>query len=817
VPFRKRQASPRGPDEPRDRRRRIRKPRLLALLAALVVLSGASFTYGLVSAIASELPALDPTRLQDEEVNGYIYDSNTRSPRVLAVLRGSESRALVGPDAIAPIMKHAVVATEDRRFYEHRGIDIRGIARAGWADIRHQRTAQGGSTITQQFVKNALVTQRKTIARKLREAALSWQLEQRWPKERILTAYLNTIYFGNGAYGVQQAALTYFHHGAAKLTLPEAALLAGIPADPTRFDPVTHPQQARRRRAVVLGLLRDQGFIAEREYAAARTAPLPKPSSVRLPGTQGPAPYFVNYVKQQLVDKYGSGKVFGGGLRVTTTIDLELQRLAREAIQKWLTTEDGPQAALVAVRPSDGAVLAMFGGNNFRESQFNLAVQATRQPGSSFKPFVLSAALEQGIAPSTTFRSEPTTISLGDKVWSVANYEDEYLGTIDLEDATIHSDNAVYAQLTRLVGPRAVASQAHKLGVRSPLDDYFAIGLGAEAVNPLEMARAYATFANDGRRIDGGVFGDRPRAIVRVSGRSVGDVNRPRPKPAVSPNTARIVTRYLEEVVTQGTGKRAYLGRWPAAGKTGTTENYGDAWFVGYTKDLAVAVWVGYPDTLKPMLTDFQGGPVAGGSYPALIWKSFMEKALPYTQAEPEAFPSPVFPYASPKRVVMRNGKWGLDNGYCSESFTVLYFEGKGPQKEADCKQNEVEVPQVVGASLAEAQARLAAQPLESALVYKPARPGQRLGVVLDQFPRRGSLSSYDTVTLVLAKSLHGSVPRVVGLSLADARDLLRRRGLEVGVAPSPYGRRGEVQAQEPAAGVAAAPGMRVKLVVARG
>jgi penicillin-binding protein 1A len=810
VLFRKRQASPSG-----GRRRRIRKPRLLALVFVLLVLSGASFTYGLVSAIASELPALDPSRLQNEEVNGYIYASNGES--VLSVLRGAESRVLVGPAGIAPIMKHAVVATEDRRFYEHRGIDIRGIARAAWSDVRQQRTAQGGSTITQQFVKNALVTQRKTIARKLREATLSWQLEQRWPKERILTAYLNTIYFGNGAYGVQQAALAYFHHGAARLTLPEAALLAGIPADPTRFDPVTHPAEAKGRRAVVLGLLRDQGFVTEGEYRAALAAPMPKPGKVRLPGTQGPAPYFVNYVKQQLVDRYGSAKVFGGGLRVVSTIDLELQRLARGAIQKWLTTDEGPQAALVAVRPSDGAVMAMFGGNNFHESQFNLAVQATRQPGSAFKPFVLSAALEQGIAPSTTFESKPTTISLGDKVWSVSNYEDEYLGTIDLEDATVHSDNAVYAQLTQLVGPRAVAQQAHKLGVRSELDDYFAIGLGAEAVNPLEMARAYASFANDGRRVDGAVFGDRPRAVVKVTGRNADDVNRPRVRQAISANTARIVTQYLQEVVERGTGKRAELGRWPAAGKTGTTENYGDAWFVGYTKDLAVAVWVGYPDTLKPMLTDYHGSAVAGGTFPALIWKSFMEKALPYMKAEPEAFPLPLYPYASPKRVVMRNGKWGLDNGFCRSTFTVFYFEGKGPQREADCKQNEVEVPQVVGASLAEAQSRLAAQPLESTLVYKPARAGQRLGVVLDQFPRRGSLSSYDTVTLVLAKSLHGRVPKVVGLTLEQARTELVRKGLRVAVASSPYGRKGEVQAQEPPGGVAAAPGMRVKLVVARG
>src|SRR5256886_12724510 len=312
-------------------------------------------------------------------------------------------------------MKHAIVAIEDKRFYEHRGVDVRGMLRALWADVRDQKVVQGGSTITQQFVKNSCVSDQRTIARKLKEAALAWQLEQRWAKDRILTAYLNTIYFGNGAYGVEQAAQTYFHHGAGlgKLTLWEAALLAGIPEDPAAFDPATNQKGARARRNLVLKEMFDQGDISRAVYGNATRRPMPSPQAIRLPGDQGPAQYFANYVKQQLVDRYGSGRVFGGGLKVYTTIDLKLQKMARNSIGHWLTSPTGPTAAPASTDPRDGRILAMFGGNNFRKSQFNLAVQGERQAGSSFKPFVLATALKEGVAPSTTFVSKPVTINAG--------------------------------------------------------------------------------------------------------------------------------------------------------------------------------------------------------------------------------------------------------------------------------------------------------------------------------------------------------------------------------------------------------------------
>jgi penicillin-binding protein 1A len=812
-----RSAPTQAPNRPR---RRIRKLRLLGLLLILFLLGLVSFTFGFVTAIASETPSLDPARLQRNEVDGFVYDS--KGKRVLAVLRGSQSRILVSSDDIAPLMKQAIVAVEDKRFYEHRGVDLHGILRAVVQDVRNQKVVEGGSTITQQYVKNTYDVQRKrTIGRKLFEAALAWQLEQRWSKDQILTAYLNTIYFGNGAYGVQQAALTYFHHGADKkhLTLPEAALLAGIPSDPALYDPVANLDGARRRREVVLREMLDQHDIVYSDFVRANRAPLPDPDEIHLPGKQGPAPYFTNYVKQQLIDRYGSGRVFGGGLRVKTTIDLNVQRFARQAITKWLTNRNGPSAALVAIDPRDGSVLAMIGGNNYRKSQFNLAVQGERQPGSSFKPFVLATALKEGISPDTDFESGPVEIPLGDRIWSVHNYENEDLGRISLATATEVSDNTVFAQLTQLVGPAAIVRTAKRLGITSPLKSYFAIGLGAEAVNPLEMARAFSAFANGGSRIDGRVFGNRPRAIATVRNESdrLVDRNNAVRRPVLTENTAALETSLLQSVVRGGTGKRAQLfdGR-PVAGKTGTTENYGDAWFVGYTPQLVAAVWVGYPTRLQPMLTEYHGDAVAGGTFPALIWKSFMERALPYLEDEPQDFPAVSLPYSVPKLVVFRNGRLELDNGNCRSPRQILYFEGQQPARTANCKVNEVDVPRLVGDTIAEARSRLAAQPLTPAYVYEPAKPRQRLGIVLRQYPARGTLSSYDKVTLVLPRALHGAVPKVVGLRLARAKARLERFYLEWKVDGNPPPG-AKVVEQTPGPRTAAAPGLVVTLVVAGG
>ena len=736
----------------KERRRRIRKLRLFAVVLALGLLSLSAFTFGLLEAVAAEVPSLDPARQPQVERNGYVYASDGKT--VLTVLRGSESRVLVDYDEISPWMKHATVAIEDRRFWDHNGIDMHGILRAAWADVQHKRVLEGGSTIVQQFVKNAYLANERSFARKVREAALSWQLSQRWSKARILTAYLNTIYFGNGAYGVQQAAKVYFGEDAARLTLPQAALLSGIPADPTAYDPVRHPAAARTRRAAVLRALLDQQIITAAEEREANRAPMPDPDKVRLPGTQGKAPYFSDYAKQQLVDAFGSEGVYGEGLRVRTTIDLGLQELARKAVWNRLPNPEGPAAALVALDPTTGNVLAMVGGRNYSKSQFNLAVQSRRQPGSAFKPFVLASALDDGISPATHFTSAPISIFLGDRYWAPSNYEDVYLGDIDLASATVHSDNVVYAQLTNLVGPKTVAHTARRLGVRSPLHPVYSIGLGTQAVNPLEMARAFSAFANGGYRIDTRTFGNRPRVIDEVR-KPLGEIqarNDQVARKVLDARTTQWVNEILQEVVSSGTGRRAALSGWSVAGKTGTTENYGDAWFVGYTPQLVTAVWVGYPAGLRPMLTEFGGEPVAGGTLPAMIWKRFMERALPYLHKEPEAFAPPASEYGGAEWVVQRDGRIQRDNGLCNSRHLVIYFSGAGPGRTANCKENEVDIPNVLGLHVVKAKRQLGLVPLTPKVVYRHAFPGEPAGVVVEQRPRRGHASSYGRVVLVVGR-----------------------------------------------------------------
>jgi penicillin-binding protein 1A len=781
------------------------------------VLGSSAFAFGLLAAVAEKVPQLDPAKQHNSQANTYVYASDGHT--ILTILRGSQARIIVPSAAISPWMKHAIVAVEDKRFYEHRGVDIRGMARALYADVTHHGAVQGGSTITQQFVKNAYLSSKKTIGRKLFEAALAWQLEQKWTKDQILTAYLNTIYLGNHAYGVEQASRVYFKHSAKTLSPAEAALLAAIPEDPSLYDPVAHPAAAKARRNLVLRDLYQQQYLTYGQLQTALETPMPNPRDVSLPATQGnAAPYFANYVADQLVRRYGAKKAFSGGLRVRTSLNVGLQQIARKAIISSLpsfASGDGPTAALVALDARTGEVYAMVGGPNYHKSQFNLATQGQRQPGSAFKPFVLAAALEQHIAPTSVLDSKPITIDAGGRLWQVHNYEGDYLGPIDLAKALAVSDNSVFSQLTALVGPPQVASAARSLGITSPLQGYFSIGLGGEWTTPLDMARAYASFADGGFRIDDSLFGNEPRTVVCLED-AHGTCNAktaPVLKPALGSRTdsevrAEIMDQLLQTVVTSGTGTAAQIPGREVAGKTGTTENYGDAWFVGFTPQLVTAVWVGYPNSEQPMTNEFHGQPVVGGSYPALIWKAFMTQALDYLKEPPEDFNSPPALSASPVTVVYRNEQLERDNGLCKDTFQLDYFSAQGPRL-ASCKVNEVQVPDVVGSTLAAAKQRLLLQPLETAVVYAPAKKGQKVGVVVAQFPKGGTLSSWQKVTVVLAKSLHGVVPRVVGLTTTRAKAKLAKLKAVVRIAGP---RLGKVISQQPAAGTAAAPGLVITL-----
>ena len=635
----------------------MRKFRLLILLLVTLAVGSIAFILGFITALSTGLPELDPAsreRLQ-QETTIYANDSKT----VLAVLRGDEARIIVESDEIAPIMKQAIVAIEDQRYWAHKGLDLRGIVRAAWADIQNKEFVQGGSTITQQFIKNAYIEPEEAVTRKLKEAALAWQLERSWSKDQILTAYLNVVFFGNRAYGVEMASRVYFGKQAPELTLAEAALLAGIPQNPSRYDPATKPESAKARRDLVLRLMLEQRLISREDFLEALQTPLPAAEDIALPPSNSQASYFTEYVKSQLIPEFGSGKVFGGGLEVHTTIDLELQKLAKQVIREWLPNPRGPRAALVAIDPRSGEILAMVGGTSFSKSQFNLAVHGERQPGSAFKPFVLAASLAEGISLSQTFTSKSVLIEEAGEQWLVENYEGAYLGEIDIEEATIRSDNSVYAQLTAHTGPQRVVDIARALGIQRSLDPYLSIGLGAQDVSPLEMARAYAAFATGGIRIDGRLLGNVPRAVLAVSDGGkllTNDIVRTR---VLDGTDAQTINAVLQKVILEGTGARARIPGRVSAGKTGTTENYGDAWFVGYTPQLSVAVWVGYPNETRPMRREFHGEPVTGSTLPAEIWSRFVLAALKKMDEPSRSFPDP--PPRSAQTVRVRQARRHLD------------------------------------------------------------------------------------------------------------------------------------------------------------
>jgi penicillin-binding protein 1A len=621
----------RGPVRPR-----LKKLRLAAILAVFLILALISTVFGMMMAVAQDLPSLDTTNEFKQSSNSVLVDARGRK---LAVLTGSENRILVPSDEISPNMKHATVAIEDARFYTHKGVDYRGIARALWADVRRQQAAQGGSTITQQFIKNALAAQKhRSLFQKLREAALAYQLERKWPKDRILTQYLNTVYFGEGAYGVESAARVYFgwsHPGcepncAAVLQPAEAALLAGMIASPASYSPQQNPASALERRNLVLEKMRDQNMLPPSEYAEGVKQALPPRNKIQPPHKISRSPYFSSWVEQQLVDRYGTGATFGGGLRIRTGLDLDLQNAAEQAIASHLAGV-GPSAALVALDNKTGAVRAMVGGPDFDKQPFNLATQGHRQPGSAFKPFTLVAALEKGISPGQTFASQMKKIPGPQGVFTVHNYNDRYSGVISLASATTVSDNSVYAEVGyKLVGTRAVARAAEQMGIRTHLSRNPAMVLGGlqKGVTPLEMADAYLTLAHGGSRISGSLaaYDGGPVGFTKVEGAGIHGENHSRANRVVPAPVAAQVTQILQTVISTGTGKSAQTGDF-AAGKTGTTENYQDAWFVGWDHDITVAVWVGYPQGAKPMETEYRGQPVAGGTFPAEIWRDFILSA----------------------------------------------------------------------------------------------------------------------------------------------------------------------------------------------
>ena len=608
----------------------IAVPLIVAGVLAAVFMTGLRMLSSVENSVASLESQGGVSLAQTTEI--YAADGT-----LLAYLHDEQNRTIIGGDKIPSIMRYAVVSIEDERFYEHNGVDLEGMFRALATNLGSQTISQGFSTITMQLMGNLYLNRREmTLTRKLNEMALAYQLERKYSKNEIIDMYLNTVYFGATAYGIEAAARTYFNKKPLELTIAEAALLAGLPQRPNGYSPRKHPELAIERRNMVLDKMFELGYVTIDEYQQATAEPLNlAPAS---PYVAVQEPYVVAYVRKQLINMYGTDRVFKGGLRVETTINPKYQALAQQAIASTLSRENDPAAALVSIETKTGRIVAMVGGNDYDTSKFNLASQGRRQPGSAFKPFVLTAAIEMGIDPWTTYYLSAhvrLTYPGAPEPWDVQTYGRDYYGPSTLVEATLRSDNTVYAQLALDVGVDRIIDVAHRMGITSELNATPAIALGGltYGVSPLEMAAAYATLGNGGVHIE-------PTIIQRIrdaNGNVIWEAQ-PRTSQALSAGVAYDVTRILDGNISSGTGTRAAIGR-PAAGKTGTTSDWTDAWFVGYTPNLSTAVWMGDPDAQVPM-TNVHGIRVTGGSFPAIMWHKFMNTAdrdYPLVQFAPPA------------------------------------------------------------------------------------------------------------------------------------------------------------------------------------
>ncbi len=601
-------------------------------IAFLLVLFAAGTFAGIVYAYSRHLPDINRMADLQPSRSTHVY---ARDGSQLANLY-TQNRIWAPIAKIPPLVRRAFVANEDHNFYRHHGVDFGGIARAAIADYRHEQF-QGASTITQQLARALFLSNEVSISRKIQEALLAMEIERYYTKDEILERYLNLIYFGSGAYGVQAASHTYFGTDVGNLTLGQAAMLAGLPAAPSDYSPYVSLRRARERQSHVLDRMVASGYATASQAAQARRASLGLIGE-RMTGLQSFAyPYFTTYVDHVLVQTFGERAVYEGGLEVDTTLDPKLQRLAQSAVDWGIGRAHAEgigasQAALVALRPSTGEIVAMVGGaGGFTlANQFNRAWQALRQPGSSFKPYVYTAAIDAGMPPTTEIDDSPVSYPMGDGTqWHPMDDDLRFYGPMTLRYALAQSRNVVAVKLAQQVGVDRVIAYAHRMGVRAPLDANLSLALGSSVVSPLDQAAGYATLANQGIHID-----PSPLRLVRDSfGSTVLDNRVPGETEVTSAGTAYLVTSMLESVINEGTGyPNAQIGR-PAAGKTGTTSDFRDAWFVGYTPDLVTAVWVGN-DNYKRMNESF------GGNVPARTWARFMKAALAKTPKHDFAYPS---------------------------------------------------------------------------------------------------------------------------------------------------------------------------------
>jgi penicillin-binding protein 1A len=591
----------------------------VATLLGSTMLVSAMAAGGLVGLAISfrNLPDVRVLRNYLPSETSYIYDIKGT---LLYSLHDEANREVVDLDEVSPHLKRAVLAIEDSYFYSHRGINPSSVGRALLANAQAGSTVEGGSTITMQLVKNLFLNPERAVSRKVSEAVLSMRLEQIFEKDQILEMYLNQVYWGHNTYGVETAAQSYFNKSAKDLTLGEAAMVAGLIQAPEEYSPFVDYPLAKERQATVLSRMRQLSWITPEEEKAAKAQPLlvGEVTSFRT----SVAPYVTEAVVQELKEVFGHDAVLKGGMRVQTTVELGMQRMAEETVQQnhVLLRARGlyaDQMALVAIDPRTHFVKAMVGGVDYNASKFNRAVQAQRQPGSAFKPFVYYAALASGrYTPDTIIQDTPVSYPDGYQYYSPKNYDGSFMGSIPIRRALELSRNVPAVKLGEAVGVERIIEICRLLGVESPMDPVISLPLGAVDVTPMEMAGAYATFASNG-------WHSKPTFIVQVTD-SNGNVlldNTPKPQLILDPWATAALTDILQGVIARGTGTAAQLGR-PAAGKTGTTDAQRDVWFVGYTTQLSTAIWVGN-DNYAPL-----GAGATGGTFVAPVWRDFMLKAL---------------------------------------------------------------------------------------------------------------------------------------------------------------------------------------------
>ena len=606
---------------PRRRAKKAKKAgplRRIRLSIALCLVVFAGLGYGYIFAAYQSLPAVGNN--MRPAVSSQVFDSHGR---LITTLHSDQNRLPIDINKVPQNLQNAFIAAEDNRFYEHIGIDPIGIFRAIFANLTNRGIAQGGSTITQQLAKNAFLSQEQTLKRKIQEAMLALEIEHKYSKKEILEMYMNQIYFGQGAYGIQTAAKTYFNKDVNELTLTQCAMLAGLPKSPNYYSPFNNLNEAKKRKNVVLDQMVKYGYVSAAEAEDAKNQDLGLSKSHQSKEADEYAS-FIDYVSQQVAKKYGDDALYKEGLKIYTTMDVDKQHAAVRAMRNLpnnYTDENGltqPQAAIVSIDPKTGHILAMVGGRG--QDSFNRASMAVRQPGSAFKPFVYLTALQHDMTPDTTMNDQPVTYG----GWSPKNAGGSYSGTMTLSDALAHSVNTIAVQLADQVGTKNIIANAKKMGITTldAKDDNLAMALGGltKGVTPLEMASAYGTFANKGVHV-------KPTAIVKILDRNgnvledASTLEKEETKTRVmSEREAYEMTTMLEGVIDHGTGTAAAIGR-PAAGKTGTTDDNKDAWFVGYTPDIVTAVWIG-DDTGSHSL-----GEIYGGTIPAEIWKDYMSSA----------------------------------------------------------------------------------------------------------------------------------------------------------------------------------------------